>query len=41
MKRLHVHVAVKDIRQSIGFYSALFASEPVCRQIRLCEVDAR
>jgi catechol 2,3-dioxygenase-like lactoylglutathione lyase family enzyme len=28
MKRLHVHVAVKDIPQSIGFYSALFAAEP-------------
>src|SRR6202163_3019711 len=28
MKRLHVHVAVKDIPQSIGFYSALFASQP-------------
>ena len=28
MKRLHVHVAVNDIPQSIGFYSALFASEP-------------
>src|SRR5258705_12365493 len=28
MKRLHVTVAVKDIPQSIGFYSALFASQP-------------
>jgi len=28
MKRLHVHVAVKDIPQSIEFYSALFAAEP-------------
>jgi catechol 2,3-dioxygenase-like lactoylglutathione lyase family enzyme len=28
MKRLHVHVAVNDIPQSIGFYSALFASKP-------------
>ena len=28
MKRLHVHVAVKDIPQSIGFYSALFAAKP-------------
>jgi catechol 2,3-dioxygenase-like lactoylglutathione lyase family enzyme len=28
MKRLHVHVAVHDIPQSIGFYSALFAAEP-------------
>jgi catechol 2,3-dioxygenase-like lactoylglutathione lyase family enzyme len=28
MKRLHVHVAVSDISQSIGFYSALFAARP-------------
>ena len=28
MKRLHVHVAVNDIAQSIGFYSALFATKP-------------
>ena len=28
MKRLHVHVAVDDINQSIGFYSALFAAQP-------------
>jgi predicted enzyme related to lactoylglutathione lyase len=28
MKRLHVHVAVEDIPQSIGFYSALFAARP-------------
>jgi catechol 2,3-dioxygenase-like lactoylglutathione lyase family enzyme len=28
MKRLHVHVAVNDIAQSVGFYSALFAAEP-------------
>jgi catechol 2,3-dioxygenase-like lactoylglutathione lyase family enzyme len=28
MKRLHVHVAVNDIAQSIGFYSALFAAKP-------------
>jgi predicted enzyme related to lactoylglutathione lyase len=28
MKRLHVHVSVKDIPHSIGFYSALFAAEP-------------
>jgi len=32
MKRLHVHVAVHDLRQSIRFYSALFAAEPtVCK----------
>jgi predicted lactoylglutathione lyase len=28
MKRMHVHVAVYDLKQSIGFYSALFAAEP-------------
>jgi len=28
MKRLHVHVSVENIPQSIGFYSALFAAEP-------------
>ena len=28
MKRLHVHVGVSDLDQSIRFYSTLFASEP-------------
>jgi predicted enzyme related to lactoylglutathione lyase len=28
MKRLHVHVSVEDIQKSVGFYSALFASQP-------------
>ena len=28
MKRLHVHVAVDDLAQSVGFYSALFAAKP-------------
>jgi catechol 2,3-dioxygenase-like lactoylglutathione lyase family enzyme len=28
MKRLHVHVSVADLSQSISFYSALFAAEP-------------
>jgi predicted enzyme related to lactoylglutathione lyase len=28
MKRLHVHVSVDDLDRSIGFYSALFATEP-------------
>ena len=28
MKRLHVHVAVDDLKQAMGFYSALFAAEP-------------
>ena len=29
MKRLHVHVSVNDIKDSVRFYSALFATEPV------------
>ena len=32
MKRLHVHVGVNDLNQSIGFYSALFAAEPTVRK---------
>ena len=28
MKRLHAHVAVRDLRQSIRFYSTLFAAQP-------------
>jgi catechol-2,3-dioxygenase len=28
MKRMHVHVAVDDLQQAIGFYVALFAAEP-------------
>jgi hypothetical protein len=28
MKRFHVHVAVHDLKQSINFYSALFAMQP-------------
>jgi catechol 2,3-dioxygenase-like lactoylglutathione lyase family enzyme len=28
MKRLHVHVSVDDLDQSIGFYSTLFATQP-------------
>jgi len=28
MKRMHVHVAVEDLQQSIAFYAALFAAEP-------------
>ena len=28
MKRLHVHVAVADLDQSIRFYSTLFATQP-------------
>ena len=32
MKRLHVHVAVHDLQQSIRFYSALFAAEPALKK---------
>ncbi len=28
MKRMHVHVAVDNLQRSIGFYSALFATQP-------------
>jgi catechol 2,3-dioxygenase-like lactoylglutathione lyase family enzyme len=28
MKRLHIHVAVADLAESIRFYSAMFAAEP-------------
>lgn len=28
MKRLHVHVAVADLQQSVRFYATLFAAEP-------------
>ena len=32
MKRLHVHVAVHDLQQSIRFYSALFGTEPAVKK---------
>jgi len=32
MKRLHVHVSVKDLAASIRFYSQLFAAEPGVRK---------
>jgi predicted enzyme related to lactoylglutathione lyase len=28
VKRMHIHVAVDDLKQSIDFYSALFATSP-------------
>ena len=28
MKRLHIHIAVKDLQESIKFYNALFGMEP-------------
>lgn len=32
MKRLHVHVGVSDLDQSIKFYASLFAAEPTVRK---------
>ncbi len=32
MKRLHVHVAVKDLETSVRFYSQLFATDPTVRK---------
>ena len=32
MKRFHVHVAVPDLAESIGFYSVLFGAEPSVRK---------
>jgi catechol-2,3-dioxygenase len=32
MKRLHVHVSVKDLHASVRFYSQLFASEPTVQK---------
>jgi catechol 2,3-dioxygenase-like lactoylglutathione lyase family enzyme len=32
MKRMHLHVGVQDIDQSIKFYSTLFAAEPTVRK---------
>ena len=32
MKRLHVHVSVADLDESVRFYSTLFASEPSVRK---------
>ena len=32
MNRLHVHVGVKDLDQSVRFYSTLFAAEPTVRK---------
>lgn len=33
MKRLHVHVAVHDLEQSIRFYKALFDAEPTVKKL--------
>lgn len=32
MKRLHVHVAVDDLADSIGFYATMFGAEPTVRK---------
>ena len=32
MKRLHVHVSVKDLDDSVRFYSRLFAADPTVRK---------
>jgi len=32
MKRFHVHVGVKDLAESIRFYSSLFGAEPTVRK---------
>ena len=32
MKRFHVHVGVRDLQQSIRFYSAMFAAAPTVRK---------
>jgi catechol 2,3-dioxygenase-like lactoylglutathione lyase family enzyme len=33
MKRLHVHVSVKDLDASVRFYSQLFARDPTVRKL--------
>jgi catechol 2,3-dioxygenase-like lactoylglutathione lyase family enzyme len=32
MKRLHVHVAVRNLEESVRFYTQLFAAEPTVRK---------
>ncbi|WP_411816987.1 ArsI/CadI family heavy metal resistance metalloenzyme [Hyphococcus sp. DH-69] len=32
MKRLHIHLRVKDLEQSIKYYTALFGSEPARKE---------
>ena len=32
MKRFHMHVAVKDLEQSVRFYSMLFGTDPAVRK---------
>ena len=40
MKRLHVSLAVKDLDQSVRFYSTLFASQPTVLKHRLSSAGA-
>jgi len=39
VKRLHVHVAVHDLQQSIRFYSALFGAEPAVKKEDYARLD--
>lgn len=32
MKRFHVHISVKDLQESVRFYSAMFGTEPTVRK---------
>lgn len=32
MKRLHLHISVDDLEQSVGFYSVLFGAGPTVRE---------
>lgn len=32
MKRLHVHISVRDVAESVRFYSELFGAEPAVRE---------
>jgi hypothetical protein len=32
MKRFHIHVGVRDLKQSVRFYSAMFAAEPTVQK---------
>jgi len=41
MKRLHVHVAVKDLAQSVRFYSTLFGAESTRRLATAPEIAAK
>ena len=41
MKRLHVHVTVKDLETSIGFYRMLFGDAPtVIKDVTIREVSS-